>query len=259
MYGLPDDFSIYDHTPPELKLGKLEPTYVPPYKAWKAQDTPETRAAMLKALSPVLSKALTTYGGNDKLMSGHAKLLALKALPSYDPQRGRLDTHLLSQLQGLQRIAGKQQQLINIPERVVIDYNKLQESEKELEDKLGRGPTIGELQRQTGLSRSRIAKIRKASPGISAGSLAPTEENDLSSVASRIIGDDRDVQAWLDFVHDDLNPTDQLIMEQLLGMYGKPRATTKEVAKRLGITPGAVSQRTKRIQQLIDQQSSIWG
>jgi DNA-directed RNA polymerase specialized sigma subunit len=259
MYGLPDDFKVYSPATGTEQLGKLEPDYVAPYKAWKANDTPETRAALLDAVSPVLSRGVTTYGGGEKLMGGHAKLLALKALPTYDPQQGRLDTHLLSHLQGLQRIYGKQQQLVKVPERMVLDYSKLQETEKELEDKLGRLPTIGELQRQTGLSRGRITKIRQASPGMSTGSMVPTEENDLSSVASRIIGDDRDTQAWLDFVHDDLNPTDQLIMEHLMGMYGKQKMSTKALAKKLAITPSAVSQRAAKIQNLINQQNVVWG
>lgn len=259
MYNLPDDFSVYTHTPADQKLGKLEPDYVAPYKAWKASDTPESRAAMLKAVAPVISRGVTTYGGGEKLMAGHAKLLALKALPSYDPERGRLDTHLLSHLQGLQRIAGKQQQLVRIPERVVLDYSKLQESEKELEDKLGRIPTTAELQRHTGLSKARITKIRQASPGVASSIFQPTEENDLSSIASRIIGDDRDTLAWLDFVHEDLAPADQLIMEHLMGMYGKHKMSTKDLAKKLGITPSAVSQRAARIQKAINQQSFVWG
>lgn len=259
MYGLNEDFKVFSPPANTERLGKLEPDYVAPYKAWKTSDTPETRAALLNAISPVLSRGVTTYGGGDKLMGGHAKLLALKALPTYDPEQGRLDTHLLSHLQGLQRIYGKQQQLIKVPERMVLDYGKLQDTEKELEDKLGRVPTIGELQRQTGLSRTRIAKIRQANPGVATTGMVPSEENDLSSVASRIIGDDRDTQAWLDFVHDDLNPTDQVIMEHLMGLYGKRKLSTKELAKKLAITPSAVSQRASRIQKLISQQNMVWG
>lgn len=259
MYGLNDDFNVFSTPQGTERLGKLEPDYIAPYKAWKTSDTPETRAALLSAVAPVLSRGVTTYGGGDKLMGGHAKLLALKALPTYDPQQGRLDTHLLSHLQGLQRIYGKQQQLLKVPERIVLDYGKLQETEKELEDKLGRIPTIGELQRQTGLSRARIAKIRQANTGVATTGMAPTEENDLSSVASRIVGDDRAAQAWLDFVHDDLSPTDQVIMEHLMGLYGKRKMSTKDLAKQLAITPGAVSQRAAKIQNLINQQSMVWG
>jgi len=259
MYNLSDDFKVYSPPASTEQLGKLEPNYVTPYKAWKASDTPQTRAELLNVLSPVLSRGVTTYGGGDKLMGGHAKLLALKALPSYDPKQGRLDTHLLSHLQGLQRIYGKQQQLLKVPERVVLDYSKLQEVEKELEDKFGRMPTIGELQRQTGLSKSRITKIRQANVGVSTTGMVPTEENDLSSIASRIPGDDRDTQAWLDFVHDDLSPTDQLIMEHLMGLYGQRKMTTKALAKKLAVTPGAISQRAAKIQNLINQQSTVWG
>jgi Mn-dependent DtxR family transcriptional regulator len=57
----------------------------------------------------------------------------------------------------------------------------------------------------------------------------------------------------LDFVYGDLSPTDKLIMDMTLGRNGRRTAATQDIARRLNITPGAVSQRAAKIQQMIDQ------
>jgi DNA-directed RNA polymerase specialized sigma subunit len=57
---------------------------------------------------------------------------------------------------------------------------------------------------------------------------------------------------WLEYVHHDLDPIDKKILEWKTGMYGKQVLSTNEIARRLNITPSAVSQRAAKIAMKIE-------
>ncbi|NDE17442.1 hypothetical protein EBZ80_21170 [bacterium] len=183
--------------------------------------------------------------------------MALKALDTYDPKRGNVRTHLLSQLQSLRRLTAQSQNIISIPEQVGLDYSRLNESEAELRDQLGRDPTDDELADHTGLSTRRIQKIRAFNQPVSEGMTTrevSDEESYGGDVASNIPGSTRSADAWFNFVYEDLSPVDKLIADMTLGRNGRRKTSTQEIARRLNITPGAVSQRAAKIQAMLDKQ-----
>ena len=56
-----------------------------------------------------------------------------------------------------------------------------------------------------------------------------------------------DLDLWKRAVYHDLEPVDQFIMQHTWGIYGAPPLSTKSIADKLRITPGAVSQRRSKI------------
>ena len=58
-------------------------------------------------------------------------------------------------------------------------------------------------------------------------------------------------------VYYDLDDTNQSIMEYTLGLHGAPVLENREIANRLGITAGAVSQRKAKIQAMLDEQFMV--
>ena len=56
---------------------------------------------------------------------------------------------------------------------------------------------------------------------------------------------------WADYVYYDLDPIDQKIFEWRTGRNGQKVLTVTEIAKRLKMSPASVSQRAKRISQLL--------
>lgn len=148
---------------------------------------------------------------------------------------------------------------MSIPEQVALDLGHVRESENFLRDKLGRDPSDSELADHTGLSLRRLTYVRRARPAYAEGSMVrPTEDggDDLYSPAVRSRGNGA-LQQWHEFVYHDLDARDQLIMEHTLGMHGKRVLSNQDVAKRLGISPGAVSQRKARIQQKLDMRDEL--
>jgi RNA polymerase primary sigma factor len=229
------------------------------YAQWQRTKTPETNTALLGTLQPVIDTAVMSYAGQNASPTtrSKARLMALKALDTYDPQRGNVRTHLLSQLQSLRRVSAQAQNIISIPEQVGLDYGRLTESESELYDQLGRDPTDDELADHTGLSKRRIQKIRAFNQPVSEGMTTrevTDEESYGGDVASTIPNSNRSADAWFNFVYEDLGPVDKLIADMTLGRNGRRKTSTQEIARRLNITPGAVSQRAAKIQAMLDKQ-----
>lgn len=259
------------NTPSQSILGDIAPpfsgqtahgaskTFDTVYPQWKASQTPELNAQIVQSIQPIVDTAVSSYAGQNAspTIKSRARLMALKALGTYDPQRGNVKTHLLSQMQGLRRLAAKEQNIISIPEQVGLDFRRLNEAENELRDNLGRDPTDDEIADFTGLSTRRVRKVRAfnqpISEGMTARRTAGADDDTNTEIASTLPNYTKHTDAWLDFVYGDLSPTDKLIMDYSLGRNGRRKVSTQEIASKLRITPGAVSQRAAKIQQMIDQ------
>ncbi len=256
--------SIIDPTFPFMsggsKDGQLEPDYEDAYAAWKTSDTPKTRGAMLRAVRPVLDTAVYSYAGKNAspAVRSKAKMLALQAFKTYDPTQGNMKTHLLSNLRRLQREAQQGQQIIHTPERVNLDRQHLREAEEALRDRLGRDPSDAEVADYTGLSRKRIGYVRGIHTPINSGSILD-DSGEVYSPASLIPGDTQRADAWREMVYYDLDGISQAVMDYTLGLHGAPVLSTAEIARRVGLTPGAISQRRNKIQGMLDEQYNVFG
>lgn len=236
----------------------LEPEFAPYFEAWKKEQNPRTSGALLKAISPVLDSAMRSYAGKPSpTLRSRAKMMALDAMGKYDPRRAKLRTHLMVNLQGLRRAATQEGQIIHLPERVGLDLLRMHEAEEELRERLGRAPSDMELADYTGLSRKRIGYIRQARPGYAEGQLtAMPDKEDKVSVGPGVVSPARN-NAWHEFVYHDLHPIDQVIMEHSLGLHGKPVLSKQQIAKKLRLSPSAVSQRAARIQAKLDRKEEL--
>lgn len=236
----------------------LEPEFESAFKSWQASPGPQTNSALLKAVSPVIDTALTTYGGKSysPTLRSHARAMALKSFQTYDPSRGKLRSHMISQMQRLRRVSAQEQQIISIPESVSLDHQHLTEAENDIADAMGRMPSDMELADRTGLSLKRIAHIRKSQLPVAEGTTQMHLEGDEPmDVGVNIPG--RQNKAWENFVYLDLGNTDRFIMDASLGRNGRKPMTVSQIAQALRITPSAVSQRTQKIQKLLDRPNRL--
>ena len=242
---------------PPLGGNYLEPDYKDAYDTWQADQTPQGNAAFLSRISPIVQKGVSIYGGgnNNPNLNSQAKLLALQAARTYDPKRARLQSHLLTHLQGLQRINRQQQEVIRTPERVRLERNRLKACEREIADDMGRDPTDGEIADKLGISLARLARIRKYQPGINTGRVSTIDPD--TALTSKLPGEERKPSVWLEIVYEDLEPLDQKIMEYSLGMNSHPKLSNQEIARKLNRSPGAITQRKAKIQQLLDQEQTL--
>jgi DNA-directed RNA polymerase specialized sigma subunit len=221
------------------------------YEMWHGNQRPEAMTQLLDAARPVIDRALSAYAGGDKALTGRAKRLAIDAFKSFDPKRGaKLRTHLYIRLQPLQRAYTRRTAPLAIPERVQLDLLRLQQTERAMRDELNRDPADDELAERLKLSKKRIAHVRAFSKGIlSEGQLRSPEGEPIQFGTQQHTPDD----IWVEYVHHDLSPIDKKIFEWKTGIYGKKVLTTNEIARRLNITPSAVSQRALKIAMMLER------
>jgi len=234
----------------------LEEEHRPAFEAWQADQTPAGNAAFLKHIDPIVQKGVKMYGDGSPLTSSQARLMALNAVRKYDPTRSRLQSHMLNQMQGLRRVARKQQEVLRVPERVLLENQRLQQYSQEVQDEIGREPTDAELSDRLGISLQRLTKIRQYQPGMSSGQ-AESADPMQGQPASYIPGQQEAENYWVQIVYQDLGALDQKIMELTLGLNGHKKLSNQEVAKKLNRSPGAITQRKMRIQRLLDQESDL--
>lgn len=230
----------------------LEPEFSEPFNAYRQDPTPHNATQMLNVLKPVITSGVKSHVGKPNAISNsHARRLALQAVRSYDPQKGtRLSTHVHNHLQGLRRITRQNTSGVRVPERIAIDSAQLQSAEAELQDELGREPTMSELADHTRMSIKRITKVRQYQPGVAYSTI---HRDNVEGAGWDPAVQQPASDAWLRLLHGEQDPINQKIMEWTLGLYGAPQLPNQEIARRLDITPGAVSQRKARLQQLIDE------
>ena len=258
MFDTPPDTPATPTTPRTM----LESEFEPHYTAWKADPNPKNAQTLLKTVNPVVTSAMRTFAGNaaaSPTLRSKAKLLVLDALPRYDPTKSKLRTYLMTNLQSLHRATAEENQIVSVPERVRLNQHKLYTASQDLTDKLGREPSDQELSTHTGLSLKRLEHVRKSQGSLAEGQTrSVNEEGEEVSGGPAVMSQDNN-STWLRFIYADLDPRDQFIMEHTLGMHGKGVIPKGEIAKRLGVSAGAVSQRAARIQQLIDSKEELAG
>lgn len=241
-----------------MSLGKLESQFEQEYTAWSEGPTRETAGTLLHKLQPTIDQGIFASLGKQvgPNVRSRARRLTLDAVRSYDPQQARLGTHVINHLKGLRRYSRQQRQILAVPERFAIDLQYLNEHEEELRDKLGRDPTIDELADQAKISRRRITRLRSYRPPAAEGSLlAMTAGSEDDQFAPSVEGPES--VAVVEAVYGDQNPTNQKIMEWTLGLHGEKPLTNREIANRLRLTPGAVSQRKAIIQRQLQQMEEL--
>ena len=230
---------------------RLEPNYHAPYGAWKLKPDLHNTTRLLTALKPVIDSGVRTYAGAaaSPITHSKAKRIVLDALPRYDPSQAPLKAHLFAHLQGLQRYTAQHNQLISVPEAVTMDRKRLDDAERELSDYHGRTPSTYELADHLQLSPKRIAYIRQYKPGFTEGQAAGQQAEGGPYETSTV---QPETHAKFEFLYHDLAPTDQVLLEHTLGLHGREKLRVGALARKLNLTPSAVSQRATRLQAMAD-------
>jgi DNA-directed RNA polymerase specialized sigma subunit len=224
------------------------------YGAWKDRPTPESMASALDAAEPVISSALTSYAGSNQALHAQAKKLAARGIESYDPDRGaKLRSHLMNQMQPLRRLNQQRSNVIRVPERVQLDLYKLRQTQQDYFDKYSREAADTELAEQMGISVPRIRHLRKFMRTTMPESGFRSMEEGDSEIFYPGVTQASPEDVWLEYIHHDSSPVDQKILEWKTGYNGKQIITTQEIAKRLGLSPSAVSQRASRMARRISE------
>jgi DNA-directed RNA polymerase specialized sigma subunit len=213
------------------------------YNAWREDPNDQNTQAVLKAVDPAVNNALKSYAGGDMRMKTRARIMALKALKNYDPNKGSaVNTYVMNQLRPLTREARERKSPVHIPENAYLHKRKLTEAYQMFEEKHNRPPSDQELADSTGISLKQIKRANQYSRNFATASAASSESGD-----SFVERKEDPLDTWKTYVYHDLEPIDKKIFEHTTGYNGNTIKPKSQIAAELKMSPAAVSQRVNKI------------
>jgi DNA-directed RNA polymerase specialized sigma subunit len=232
-------------------MSLIEPEYAEHFREWRENPTPHHTQKLLTAVAPVIDRAVAVHvGKSHPLLASRARVMAIDGLRRYDPERGKLSTHLTRHLEGLKRVNREQTTILAVPERVALGRYHLQEAARDFRDRHGREPSDGELSDHTGFSLDQVRRARSYRPAVAEGTIESGLGESYGGTGP--VGEAPRMTTWQRLVYDDLSHEDQKVVDLHLAGH-----ENREIARRLGVSPGAVSQRKGRIQALFDQEHDL--
>ena len=210
------------------------------YIRWADDPTPENLAATVDTLAPTITSEIQRYTGPKPLLRSKGRALAVKAIKTYDPTRGAaLRSWTVTQLQPLSRY-GQRLKPVRSSEMATRQAAEVETQRQQYIVENDTEPTDEQLADRVGISVPRIQKLRERVTAVvpeSAMVNPESQEIELPAVSE---------VSSLDFaskaVYDGLSPRERSVFDWKTGAKGKPPMENKEIARRLGITPAAVSQ-----------------
>lgn len=217
---------------------------------WQTGDK-SAAGQILQYLKPTISSALRSFApGQQNMLNIQAAKLALSSMSTYDPSKNvQPSTHAFNALQRLNRVRRQRQNIIHVSQDTVYKFNIIQQKSAQLQDQLGRQPTTQQLADSLGMSQKKIQQITSRSNGIINDSSAVSQMTGQSTFSTKNVSD----KDYIDYTYRSLGPIQQKIMQWSLGLNGKKMLSNIQIAKKLNISPGAVSQRRLKINNLLSQ------
>jgi len=208
------------------------------WEEWRRTKSPGALHKVLRKFDPFLEKELQKYGGNlpKSILKMHAKKFIIDALHTYKPEKGKLTTHIATNLQRLNRINYKTSSTLTISEEIQRGVNTFKQAKEELTIRLGREPTPEELSKELGWSISKILRTENL-----VRTETPTSALEVSPMGA--VADD----PIIDYFYHDLSPKEKIIFQHRIGYRGAPYLGTVELAKKLKTTPADISITAKKI------------
>ncbi len=220
------------------------------WKKWKKTGDPGYMNSLINSLNPYLQSHVNKFSSVPiprTALESQAKLLALKALQTYDPKKGtQINTHLGHELKHLNRYVIDYQNVGKIPENRGIAISKFHNIKSNLTEDLSREPTVTELADALQWSPAEVERMQNELRS----DILITQGKEEAFFDTTYNPSDRS-RDIVEFVYYQSSPEEKKVLEYTFGMGGNPKLSTADIAMRLNKTPAEVGSMKKRLAQTI--------
>ena len=211
---------------------------------WRTTGDKQHLHTLLKAYDPIIRQHVNKWlssGIPASVLTAEAKLITTNAFKEYDPKFGtQLNTHVINRLQKLNRLGYKYQNVAKIPEHRIIKLRTFQHTKNLLNEKFGRDPTIDEMQDELHWKPKEIERLEIEQRKSLIASADTLQDMAVDSHS------DEDIDK-IHLLYHELAGTDKAVLEHSTGLFGKPKLSGNDIAKKLKLTPTQVSRIKKSI------------
>jgi DNA-directed RNA polymerase sigma subunit (sigma70/sigma32) len=182
-------------------------------------------------------------------LESQARLLAVKALQTYDPSRGtQINTHVGHELKHLNRYVIEYQNVGKIPENRGIAISKFQNIKSNLTEDLGREPTVTELADALMWSPAEVERMQTELRS----DILIQQGKDEAFFDTTFNPTDR-TQDIVQFVYYQVGPDEKKVLEYTFGIGGSPKLTPAEMALRMNRPVSEVRKMAHELGEMIHQ------
>ena len=221
------------------------------WKEYKRTKSITVRNQLLNNFSGLINSQVNKWSGpiSRGVLLTEAKILAIKALDTYNPDKGTaLSTHITNNLQPLSRLVYQHQNTARLPENVTLRMNSFNAAKSFISSEKGREPTTDELQDELGWSSKEIGRIQS----YNRKDLVESGPAVSGNFHSKKMYEDAD-EDLLSAVYMELLPDEKKLFEHTTGFNNKPILNNPDLCKKLNISQSQLSYKKSLLKTKIDR------
>lgn len=202
------------------------------WKQWKKTGDPIPLNKLVMSLDPFLQSNVNKFATSPiprTALESQARILAVKALQTYDPKRGtQINTHVGHELKHLNRYVIEYQNVGKIPENRGIAISKFQNIKSNLTEDFGREPTVTELADALMWSPAEVERMQTELRS----DILIQQGKEEAFFDTSFNPTDKEMDL-VQFVYYESGPIEKKILEYTFGLGGTRKLTPPEIAAEL--------------------------
>lgn len=217
------------------------------WEKWNRTKSTMDLEKLIKQLNPLIQSEVNKRAGTlaRPLLETQAKVLAVKAIRNFDPNRGvKLSTHVTNQLQKLSRVNYAHQNAARIPEHSMLQFHSYNLAQEDFRTDEGRDPTNAEMAETMKWSVKKVEQFQTQFG-------KPELLESIDSPADLFVPYKHDPR--LDYAFHSMSPRQQKIFELSTGYNGAAQLSNTKIMAKLSITQGVLSYEKNKIKNMLKE------
>lgn len=135
------------------------------FNRWKSSGDKKILGQLVQHLNPIIYAEVQRQSGTlpNAALSGEAKKWALKAITTFNPDKGAaLATHVTSYLAKTRRMNYKFTNAARLPENLHLKWHQYNQALTGLTEKLNRDPTEDEIAKELGWKKTHVVRLKNS-------------------------------------------------------------------------------------------------